>query len=349
MLSRGKVGPSIVVATMLAVRSGVAEGANTTLGCFSDKAEYQYSLSPGMPGTVLYWSIDKNAEELRVLLVNTNGEGWVAMGTSPQGTMIDSEVVLGLPDEGTVLKYHVSAYSPKGIVAMSAPQQTLAGTSITFENGKTEMMFSKKIEEQGEHPILAAGLNPLIFAIGSTSTLQHHVEKASVAIDFSTCLIYGTTTFSYLTSKYLFFIDGDNRFDTIQTFCALSFLDSTTAPIKKESVVTHASLMISAWMFLALFGISAAACKVLIRSPGWIWAHIAFQLAAVAAMAGGVAVIVAAVNDSGGEHMKSHSTSFGVHTILGVEALSIAGFQVMLSNDKHTHKDCIYRTFLLVL
>ncbi len=44
-------------------------------------------------------------------------------------------------------------------------------------------------------------------------------------------------------------------------------------------------------------------------------------------MAFAVGIAVVAVDASGGEHLNPYETSFGVHTVLGLSALAMAGFQ----------------------
>ena len=65
-------------------------------------------------------------------------------GHSPQ---IGSEAVIGLPDDGTVLKYELTGKSTSLVVPMSDDKQTLIDTSITQEGGMTVMSFTKILDE----------------------------------------------------------------------------------------------------------------------------------------------------------------------------------------------------------
>ena len=43
--------------------------------------------------------------------LESESEGWLGFGISPTGMMVPSEAVIGLPDEGTVLKYDLTGKS----------------------------------------------------------------------------------------------------------------------------------------------------------------------------------------------------------------------------------------------
>ena len=76
--------------------------------------------------------------------VEYDGEGWVAMALSLDASMADSEDIIGMPDEDTVMKYNVGFYvKPE---PMSDDKQTLVAGSIMQEDGKTVLTFAKLLK-----------------------------------------------------------------------------------------------------------------------------------------------------------------------------------------------------------
>ena len=108
-----------------------------------------------------------------------NGIGWVGMAfTNEQPVMVGAEAVIGLPDEpnsaSNPAKYNLNQRSDAGVVRMPAEKQTLIDASITQENGKTTLKFTKLLFEDGEHPIFSDRSNTFLFAHGSSNTLGFH-------------------------------------------------------------------------------------------------------------------------------------------------------------------------------
>ena len=116
------------------------------------------------------------------LEVLDNGDGWIGVGFSPSGTMENSQAVIGIYDEDTVLKYDLA---PGQATQMSDDKQTLQDTSITTMDGKTIMEFTKLlVEDDDEVEILEDGENIFLHAWGG-STLGYHTGRLSFTIDFS--------------------------------------------------------------------------------------------------------------------------------------------------------------------
>ena len=107
--------------------------------------------------------------------------GWIGLGFSPSGTMENSQAVIGIYDEDTVLKYDLA---PGQATPMSDDKQTLRGASITTMDGKTIMEFTKLLVEDDEVEILEEGENIFLHAWGG-STLGYHTGRLSFTIDFS--------------------------------------------------------------------------------------------------------------------------------------------------------------------
>jgi len=106
-------------------------------------------------------------------------DGWIGLGFSPSGNMANSQAVIGIPDEDTVLKYDLAIGRA---TPMNEDRQTLRDTSIEIVDGKTTMSFTKLLVEDGEVRIEEEGDNTFLFAWGG-STLGYHMSRKSFTID----------------------------------------------------------------------------------------------------------------------------------------------------------------------
>lgn len=86
--------------------------------------------------------------------------------------MHPAEAIMGLPEEGSVLKYDLSAESESGVVPMSDDKQTLVNTNITQEDGMTVMTFAKYLDED-QYP-LVVGDNTCIYAESTSNSFGFH-------------------------------------------------------------------------------------------------------------------------------------------------------------------------------
>lgn len=114
-----------------------------------------------------------------------DGLGWVALAVSKDTQMIGSEAIIGLPDSGKVLKYHLNGMATNMVDVMDDGNQTLADASIVQENGTTIMVFTKLLAEEGEIPILKEGVNHFLHARGSGNDFGYHSHRSSFALNFS--------------------------------------------------------------------------------------------------------------------------------------------------------------------
>jgi hypothetical protein len=120
-------------------------------------------------------------------------EGYIGFGISTNGTMDGGMGIIGLPGDGTVMKYVMSG--DRSVELMSDERQTLMGTSITQEDGVTIMEFTKYLREDGENAILANGENTFLYALGAINELLYHSSgRGSFVLDFGTTLPTETTT-----------------------------------------------------------------------------------------------------------------------------------------------------------
>jgi DOMON domain len=116
-------------------------------------------------------------------IYKTPAEAWVGVGFSNNGGfMIGSEAVIGLPDEGTVLKYGLTLQDAAGVLPLPDAQQTLIDASINQDAGQTTLRFTKIMNEPNEIPI-NLGANTFLGAWGFGNALSVHQSRESFAIN----------------------------------------------------------------------------------------------------------------------------------------------------------------------
>mmetsp|Transcript_11211 Transcript_11211/g.22340 ORF Transcript_11211/g.22340 Transcript_11211/m.22340 type:complete len:2173 (+) Transcript_11211:96-6614(+) len=113
--------------------------------------------------------------------------GWIGFALSRDGSMVGSEAIIALPDDGTVLKYSLLGKSPDLISKVDDEHQTLRGTSVTQDLalGVTTMAFVKHLDEFEEIPILEKGANHFLYARGGINVLGYHLGRMHFMKDFA--------------------------------------------------------------------------------------------------------------------------------------------------------------------
>ncbi len=109
-------------------------------------------------------------------------DGWVGIGFSPDGEMAGSQAVIGVPADGTVLKYDLTTTA----TPMDGARQTLTGTSIVESDGTVLMVFEKLLVEDGEVPIVEDAENRFIHARGAGALGYHGPEGRISVVVFPT-------------------------------------------------------------------------------------------------------------------------------------------------------------------
>lgn len=110
-------------------------------------------------------------------------EAWAGVGFSDNGGfMPGSEAVIGLPDEGVVLKYSLGDRFLSSVVPMPEERQTLIETSIEQQSGSTILRFTKILVEEGEIPIVI-GDNSFMAAYGFSSALSQHKAREPFSLN----------------------------------------------------------------------------------------------------------------------------------------------------------------------
>ena len=113
--------------------------------------------------------------------LEAENDGWIGIGFSTNGMMRGSQAVIGIPAEGTILKYDLASGS---VTLADDDRQTLTGTSIAEENGMVIMEFAKLLVEEGEIEIKEYGPNKFIHARGGAE-LGFHIRNKTFVIEFS--------------------------------------------------------------------------------------------------------------------------------------------------------------------
>lgn len=113
------------------------------------------------------------------------GIGWVGMAFSNTQFMIPNTAIIGLPNEGTVLKYELTSRIILGVVPASADRQTLTDTSIVQENGVTTLKFTRALTETDETTI-GLNTNTILVAYGSSNALNYHAFSLPTKATFLT-------------------------------------------------------------------------------------------------------------------------------------------------------------------
>jgi len=108
------------------------------------------------------------------------GLGFIGFGISRSGGMVGSEAIIGLPDDGTVLKYNLGGKNTTFVTPMA--NQTLLDTSIVQTDTTTIMSFTKLLREPGEKEIYANGKgeNTFLYAASTNgNALGYHGSQRS--------------------------------------------------------------------------------------------------------------------------------------------------------------------------
>lgn len=124
-------------------------------------------------------------------------ESWVAFGISPDGKMVGSDAIIGLPDEAASQsnpgKYTLEGYKEADVIMSAA--QTLTDGEISQETGKTTLKFTKVLVESDENPISTTGVNYFLWAHGTENAFGEHAGTGAkaFAIDAASTLCVPTT------------------------------------------------------------------------------------------------------------------------------------------------------------
>ena len=157
-------------------------------------------------------SFDQNVEELAdgltirqivnpqnqtlTVQLDLDDEAWIGFAFSPNGVMVGSQAVIGLPaneeNDGetpaTVGLYNLGAKSPAAVTLLpDGEQERLDDVSVEQIDGQTTVKFTLTGPEVDA---LAAGEETarIIFSYGSDNNLGFHAFRSSAEISFAKCV-----------------------------------------------------------------------------------------------------------------------------------------------------------------
>jgi Eukaryotic cytochrome b561 len=121
------------------------------------------------------------------------GEAWVSFGFATTAAMVPNVAVIGLPDEGTVLKYDMISKENAGVYPLEDAKQTLMDTSISQAGGITTLRFTQFLNE--EVTVTPGASNMYLWAYGTSNPLAAHDKTArgDAKATFTECLKVGET------------------------------------------------------------------------------------------------------------------------------------------------------------
>ena len=123
--------------------------------------------------------ITDNGDDTATYEVTYDGEAWVGLAVSPDGQMVGSQAVIGLPDAGTDPEiYNLNDRDPAGVVPAPAESQILTSSSIVQEDGVTVLTFTVPIETDGFR-VLSTGQTGYLAAYGTGNALGTHRQRGA--------------------------------------------------------------------------------------------------------------------------------------------------------------------------
>lgn len=159
--------------------------------------DFQINSLPGqLAGSTLRTFVERanplaNGQDTLTVRLTVPALGWVGFAISETGQMIGSEAIIGLPDTGEVMKYSLNAQNTAGVVPMPESQQTLIDARIEQDRGRTTLIFTKILVEEGEIPIDGSGQNIFLSAFGSGNTLGIHASREPYTLNLETGELVG--------------------------------------------------------------------------------------------------------------------------------------------------------------
>jgi DOMON domain/Eukaryotic cytochrome b561 len=136
-------------------------------------------------------SIHPELQTINVQLEYT-GVGWVGISFSKTTTMVPNVAIIGLPDDNTVTKYGLNGYVVNSVTSLSS--DTLTDSSIKYNSttGSTILSFTRPLSVTDETTV-ATGTNTVLFAYGSTNTLDRHAYRVAKTVTLNACIEAGST------------------------------------------------------------------------------------------------------------------------------------------------------------
>lgn len=190
--------PSVSLTNVTLTPTGYTNGTMTPTVFNNGTVTYDCTLSEEIDirgdQTLMLRHIINPVNETVTVQLEYVGEAWVSFGFSTTFLMVPNIAVIGLPDEGTVLKYNMTSKLLDGVVALPDEEQTLMDTSITQEGGVTTLQFTQYLNDLVDVPVMA-GPNTYIWAFGLSNPFNFHdsMSRGGAVTTINECLKIGET------------------------------------------------------------------------------------------------------------------------------------------------------------
>jgi DOMON domain/Eukaryotic cytochrome b561 len=286
--------PAPVAAPVAAPTAGA--GNTVDLG----NGRTQISLPPFGGGQVVLTFITDSVKQALTVTMEYAGLGWIGFAFSEDLFMPNSLAVIAMPNDGTgkPMKYDIGGSKSQGaIVLASSDRQTLTEASYSQNGTHTTMTFTKSLADANEVPILLAGNNNFLYAVGGSNAFGYHASRQPFSFDF------------------------DNAAAPLPTG------GSTGAP-NKSLWMAHGILMVISWTILVPLAVGTAVLRNFIALPAgqWFQVHRFLNSIAVACTIAGFAIAVHNIKDEQGNHftntIKHHKMGLVIFMFAILQALS---------------------------
>ena len=193
------------------------------------------------PGIQFHWKLKDNY--VLEAAIRYEGTGWVALGFSPNGEMIGSKAVIGIPNssgQGNPKLYDLNSTATDASGIMETTYDNHVDGSIIQVNGRTTLIF----ETSNWHSAhFEDGLYTFIFAVGQDNTLGFHKHANRFRLDLNICKDTGVPGTDDVTSAY----DHRAAFVAHGVFASLAF--ALVIPTAIASAMFR-SLMPKMWIYV---------------------------------------------------------------------------------------------------
>jgi hypothetical protein len=162
-------------------------GANQDEKVVLDVCAFQEDFDIRGDGSLLMRQFINNGDETVTVQIEYNGVGWVGFAFSESISMVPNTAVIGLPESNTVQKYSLVFRSLSGVIPLDSSVQTLSIATITQDDSRTILTFTKNLKEPNEVAVLK-GENRFNWAFGSSNDLAIHQERGSATLTLVQCL-----------------------------------------------------------------------------------------------------------------------------------------------------------------
>ena len=298
---------SMVMALLLASMLHPARAQAVVVDCSEYQASHTFGNAPLTMDYVVTVDETSPTGGLFSAQVTYEGQGYVGLGFSPNGRMIGSLAVIGLPDVASAGKYDMTSYTTSGVTLMPEAQQTLQDASVVQNETHTVLQFSKYLVEEGEPTMdVVGGSTVILVAAGYDNNLGLHQHRATVGLILEACqegaLVEETNDSS--ESQVVQVAQVDN---------------------KQSLFKAHGIMAALAWGILAPLAIANVMCRHLIPGQGvWFQLHRGLNAVVLVLTTISFALVVKAYKDLSSEggysanHFESSPGATGKHRTIGL-------------------------------